>query len=184
MTLKDVRLALMQIPMTESEMKEIVGYNLRVLRESEKVSRKELATRLNKAVNTIDAMENGRIFPKIPTLIELAFHYGKSVDEILGTGFDYETKLKQKNRIERAVELFSKYGKVEHEDGKVFYIFTINKLEICNGELHEVNKSVKFTDVTLVRFVELLTDEALATNKTFEQLLNEKIAGLSDDKID
>ena len=182
MTLKDVRLALMQIPMTESEMKEIVGYNLRVLRESEKVSRKELATRLGKAVNTIDAMENGRIFPKIPTLIELAFHYGKSIDEVLGTGFDYETKLKQKNRIERAIERLSKYGKVERSENKVFYIFTIGKFEVCNGELHEVNKSVKFTDVTLVRFVELLTDEALATNKTFEQLLEENVNGLYGQK--
>ena len=60
-----------------------IGAFLRELRKEHDLSQEQLADRFNVSSRSVSRWENGRTLPDFDLLIELADHYGVSIDEIM-----------------------------------------------------------------------------------------------------
>ena len=65
-------------------MKKIFGVRLKELRIKEGETRKDLAQLLNVDISMISFWENGKNYPEVSRLIEIATHYNVSTDYLLG----------------------------------------------------------------------------------------------------
>ena len=71
-------------PFTSKEFCKFIGHNLKNLREKVGLTQGQLGDLLNVTVNAVASNEQGKTFPRIPTLAYLADYYGVTTDSILG----------------------------------------------------------------------------------------------------
>ena len=76
-------------------MKKIFGKRLKELRVKNDEMQSDLATILKVDISAISQWENGRYYPKVEKLIEIAYHYQTSTDYLLGINdntYEFEYK--------------------------------------------------------------------------------------------
>ncbi len=63
---------------------ELIGSNIRKIRELQRKTQEEIAEEVGVDVKTIGNIERGKVIPKAQTLANIARNSGTSVDDILG----------------------------------------------------------------------------------------------------
>lgn len=165
----------MTAPIDEGDLKKLVGYNLKKLRESAGLTQEQLGEKIGLTVNAIKKNEQGITFPKIPTLNFLADYYGVSIEEMVGRKSILKLQLQRKMLIEQAIKRLSKFGRVDKTE-KSGYVFTISELVSNGGKIEEIARAVTFpTGELLIKFVDSVIDAALNTSSTFEEILNLRV---------
>ena len=76
-------LLIMVIVMSESNVKTILGSNLKLLREREDMTQRDICIVLNIAPQTYCGWEKGRFEPSLEKLVLLSRFYGVTVDSLL-----------------------------------------------------------------------------------------------------
>ena len=150
---------IVSFPIDETNLKKIVGHNLRTLRRDEGLSRKEIAEMLEQVESTMNAIENGYNFPKIPTLVTLSDFYGVSVDEILGL---------QDSDVESAISCLESLCDIE-KFGNGIYRLTIDE------------KTAFLPEQNLVDCVDTAKEIALNSDKNFSQAFSSLFSKAEDD---
>ena len=150
---------IVSFPIDETNLKKIVGHNLRALRRDEGLSRKEIAEMLEQVESTMNAIENGYNFPKIPTLVTLSDFYGVSVDEILGL---------QDSDVESAISCLESLCDIE-KFGNGIYRLTIDE------------KTAFLPEQNLVDCVDTAKEIALNSDKNFSQAFSSLFSKAEDD---
>ena len=149
---------IVSFPIDETNLKKIVGHNLRTLRRDEGLSRKEIAEMLEQVESTMNAIENGYNFPKIPTLVTLSDFYGVSVDEILGL---------QDSDVKSAISCLESLCDIE-KFGNGIYRLTIDE------------KTAFLSEQNLVDFVDTAKEIALNSDKNFSQAFSSLFSKAED----
>ena len=173
------------VPIDEDALKQLVGHNLKTLRQKVRLSRIELAELLGLSRHTVNALELGKIFPKIPTMIMLAACFDVSIDEILGYNPLISQEIKKSRlRLENAIECLSQFGKVERADDSDSYVLSIVALESYKDKLREVQGEIVFpTKENLIRFSESISEQALSSNQTLKEIFLEQLNFLLNDQL-
>ena len=171
----------MTAPIDADSLSKLAGYNLKKLREKLGWSRKRLSDFLGVKEDAVSKNELGTTFPKVPNLILLADLYGVTVDEILGRKTLLKMRLQRDIAIEGAVKRLSKYGQLDKVD-KGGYVLTLSELKSDNGKIEEITRAVTFpTAELLIKFVDEVTNTALDSSNTFEQVLNFRVNHIAKD---
>lgn len=63
--------------------KKEIALRIKSIRQSAKISQEDLATRINRSVDAVSAIERGKSFPNYDTLTRLAVEFGMTVAELL-----------------------------------------------------------------------------------------------------
>ena len=120
------------------------GSQLKKLRKNNKITQKELAQILGLAQTTIANYENNSRFPNQETLIEIADHFGVTLDYLI-TGKKKEANL-EKEKSKSLISLITKdpYFK-DNEIAKKYFIYLLNyqKKDAQNLILKEAEKNDK-----------------------------------------
>ncbi len=68
----------------EEQLRKTIGANARAARQREELTQEQVAERLDISPEVYGRIERGKIFPRVPTLVDLCRVLRKPTDEILG----------------------------------------------------------------------------------------------------
>ena len=166
------------------------GKNLAALRKSRGLSRKDLAKFLQVSEVTISSYERGLRQPNFETLVYLAEYFYVSVDELIGH-FDTtrEEYIIEQYRLENAIKLLLNVGYIKRTSPIAYALYVRNDEEKFTKDadgnvkvINEGNDVVCFGGATdLIDFAESIQRASNSSQKTFEQVFEEKANSLFQD---
>ena len=162
------------------------GKNLAALRKSQGLSRKDLAKILKVSEVTISSYERGLRQPNFETLVRLAEYFYVSVDELIG---HFEEYIIEQYRLENAIKLLLNVGYIKRTSPIAYALYVRNDEEKFTKDadgnvkvINEGNDVVCFGGATdLIDFAESIQRTANSSQKTFEQVFEEKANSLFQD---
>lgn len=136
---------------------EIFGENLeRILREK-KMSRKELAIKLNVTIATVGAYINAVREPSLDKLFEIAKILDVSIVDLLGENPNVEDKLFE-YRLQRTIQIANKAGVSVKIDNDKLEVSFYEDDDV--GILKSVNRKVKIDKDLFIQLVEIEEERA------------------------
>ena len=173
--------------------KKVLGENLKRLRIAKGLSREDFAEMFNISALTVRNTEQGYISPRIPAIVKYADFYGASLDEIFGRG-NYLEKIILAYRVRIAQLRISDYVKctdshgvdgmiyIDYADAKDFLngakIIAVDNQNNIDTAQEEPNVVLQFSYRNFAMFYDNLVFRATCLNKTFEELLHDKLQSL------
>lgn len=182
---------------TQAEtLKKVFGQNLTDLRKQAKMTRGELAEKLNLSVVTVGAYENGVREPNFDKMIELADLFNVSLDKLFGRDNVNSEKDFFQYHYEKAKQIIVLLGLtfLENKSEKDYPAIRIpanNVLEVNENGVIAQSKNSKFNSsdfiffenkVAFVEFIEQLERKAIIENKSFREIFDDITEKLFADK--
>ena len=127
---------------------------LKLLRENNKLTKKELCRRMNVIYSTYNNWEINVSKPSIPDLCMLADFYGVSVDELIGHSI-------KKTPVTEIQALLQKYNKLSQK-GRLLVNIMIDSMNIIGGEIELPDVNTIISAVPLTRKIPLFSQPASA----------------------
>ena len=175
------------------EIRRVISTNLKRLRENNEMSREDVAEKIGVSPYTVINYENGQKTPKVTSLNKYADCFNISLDEIFGRG-DFLVKIILAYRVRIAQLRISDYVKctdshgvdgmiyIDYSDAKDFFErakkITVDNQNNIDTAQEEPNVALQFSYSNFAMFYDNLIFRATCLNKTFEELLYDKLQSL------
>ncbi len=115
--------------------KEIVGENIKWIRENKGITQKDFAKLLNISNVTLSTYENGRTMPKLEMIDRICQVLGCRKEEILGLNYAGNMKDRQKRKLNAIFDNLS-------ENSRQLLLIRAKELELYDKELFTYKKNV------------------------------------------
>lgn len=149
-----------------------IGNRLKELRESKKMTQKDLAEILNVTPQAISKWERNKSYPDLDTLVKLSTYFQVSTDSILGNAkrsfFDsLFSKKRGRNYMEKEMSNLTNQS-TENQPEKVIIIFSITASFISDAGFQTQRLAVKMNQIAKERDVAIII-ELYSSNKVAEK---------------
>ncbi|MEI5989316.1 hypothetical protein A5881_000804 [Enterococcus termitis] len=149
-----------------------IGNRLKELRESKKMTQKDLAEILNVTPQAISKWERNKSYPDLDTLVKLSTYFQVSTDSILGNAkrsfFDsLFSKKRGRNYMEKEMSNLTNQS-TENQPEKVIIIFSITASFISDAGFQTQRLAVKMNQIAKERDIAIII-ELYSSNKVAEK---------------
>ena len=161
---------------TEKTIAQTLGENLRYIRESRGVTRKQLAEAVGIAVESIGGYEIGKRLAPLDKIFDIANFFNVSIVELTGDTPFTESKKFFEYRLQRAINIAFRLGfSATRCDNDTVILIPIERMkgsDIILGADHSFNFQ---SSKDFIVFVEDIEEQAITRGVTFESLFRKAL---------